>query len=118
MVKGAMTRMGVHSTGVVPAEVVWSGIEATIPSLNLTDIFLWLFSIHTMIAIKAMAMMANNKKYSKGLCSCDIIFIPEKVEKIVAPYPANIKTLTPCPIPLLVIISAIHIMTKVPAERV
>src|SRR4030043_1068533 len=102
MAKGVMVKMDVHSTGVVPAEVIFSGIEASIPSLNLTDIFLWLFSIHTMIAIKAMAMMANNKKYSKGLCLCDIIFIPEKVEKIVAPYPAKIKILTRCPIPLLV----------------
>jgi len=75
MVKGVMVKMDVHPTGVVPAEVIFSGIEASIPSLNLTDIFLWLFSIHTMIAIKAMAIMANNKKYSKGLCSCDIIFI-------------------------------------------
>src|SRR4030043_301646 len=93
MVKGAMTRMDVHSTGVVPAEVVLSGIEATIPSLNLTDIFLWLFSIHTMRAINAMAMMASSEKYSRGLCSWDIIFISEKFEKILqVPSPSHSPT--------------------------
>jgi hypothetical protein len=32
MVKGVMVKMDVHPTGVVPAEVIFSGIEASIPS--------------------------------------------------------------------------------------